>query len=202
MLSLSSLFLKGDPAARSHWTSFLRKSSYEFWEPDHRCRMLGLQFSVVLPRFLRLEPREGRRGKRTEDRVLAPKSAPNPEGRETRKERDSPSRLGGGRFKKQGTYLQGLSWVQGGETSTPAPLNLKTFLGTLTGSRRVFSPKGGHISLAQARTGSYFGEGGQQVCFKAGEGGEPQLQGHQEVVPSLSVTPLTQSPDLLADSEK
>lgn len=52
--------------------------------------MLGLQFSVVLPQFLRLEPREGRRGKRTEDRVLFPKPAPNPEGRRHGKKETAP----------------------------------------------------------------------------------------------------------------
>jgi len=53
--------------------------------------------------------------------------------------------------------------------------------------------------LAQACTGSYFGEGGQQSVSRLGREGSlhhrVQLQGQKEVTASLSVTLLTQSSD-------
>lgn len=73
---------------------------------DAGCWVFSSQWFCPSSSDLNPEKGEGERGKKT---VLVPKLAPDPESRETWKEKDSPSRLGDGRFKKQGTYLQGLS---------------------------------------------------------------------------------------------
>ena len=197
MLSLSSLFLKEDPAARSRWASLLRTTSCEVWEPDHGCRMLGLQFSVVLPQFLRLEPRGGRRWKR---KVWFPNWPPNPECRETWKEKDSPSRLGDGRFKKQGTYLQGLSWVQGGGDLRTCPPESESFPRNLNRIRACFQSKRQvTYCLLRPALAPASGKAGSRSISRLGREGSlhhrVQLRGQKEGTASLSVTLLTQSSD-------
>ena len=172
-VSLSPFFLKEDPAAGSHWASLLRTSSCEVWEPDHGCRMLGLQFSVVLPQFLRLEPREGRRWKRKEDSVGS-QTGPRTQsaGRHGKKKTAPPDWEMAG-LRSRGLTCKACPECKVGETSIPAHLNLKAFLGTLTGSGHIFSPKGkSHIACSGLHWLLLRGRRAA-VRFKAGEGGEP-----------------------------
>ena len=127
-----------------------------------------------------------------------PNRPPNPEGRETRKERDSPCRLGGGRLKKQGDLTcKACPERKVGETATSAHLNLRAFLGTVTGSGHVFSPVA-YCLLGPALAPTSGKVGSWSVSRLWREGSlyhRVQLQGHQEVTASLSVILLPQSSD-------
>ena len=152
---------------------------------------------MVPPQFLRLEPEkgEGGRGKKT---ALVPKPAPKPRRQGDTERKRQPLQTGRGQVEEAGDLTcKACPECKVGETATSAHLNLRAFLGTVTGSGHVFSPVA-YCLLGPALAPTSGKVGSWSVSRLWREGSlyhRVQLQGHQEVTASLSVILLPQSSD-------